>query len=59
MTHVELLDFFRRQLAVMRDTELRFCSTEDLERLAQHLAGNLAIVLEAKDNESYKRKSPE
>ena len=47
MTHAELLAFFHRQLAVMRDTELRFCSDKDIERLAQHLAGNLAMVLEA------------
>lgn len=49
MTYADLLAFFRRQLAVMRDTELRFCSAEDIKRLAQHLAGNLAMVLEAEE----------
>ena len=51
MTYSDLLAFFRRQLAIMRDTELRFCSAEDIERLAQHLAGNLAQALVAQGAE--------
>ena len=46
-TYADLLAYFRRQLNVVRDNELQFCSTEDIERLAQHLAGDLAMVLEA------------
>ena len=34
MTHADLLAFFRRQLAAVRDTELRWCSEQDIERLA-------------------------
>ena len=49
MTPADLLAFFRGQLTVMRDNELRVSSAEDIERLAQHLTSNLAMVMEAEE----------